>query len=48
MVRKSLAAGILIALGGWIYLSVPDKIIGAFLFKCLEKNKKLMNNYILE
>ena len=23
-------------------------IIGAFLFKCLEKNKKLMNNYILE
>lgn len=32
MVRKSLAAGILIALGGWIYLSVPDKIIGAFLF----------------
>ena len=23
-------------------------IIGAFLFKCLEKNKTLMNKYILE
>lgn len=31
---KSALAGIAIALSGWIYLSAPNPIIGAFLFAC--------------
>ena len=31
---KAVIAGIAIALGGWIYLSVSNQIIGAFLFAC--------------
>jgi len=33
-ISKSIVAGMAIALGGWIYLSVSDSIIGAFLFAC--------------
>jgi formate/nitrite transporter FocA (FNT family) len=31
---KSVLAGIAIALGGWIYLSTSNSIVGAFLFAC--------------
>lgn len=31
---KSIAAGLLIGLGAWIYLMSPDKTIGALLFSC--------------
>lgn len=31
---KSIAAGLLIGLGAWIYLMCPDKTIGALLFSC--------------
>lgn len=31
---KAVLAGIAIALSGWMYLSAPNSIIGAFLFSC--------------
>lgn len=31
---KSIAAGLLIGLGAWIYLMCPDRTIGALLFSC--------------
>lgn len=30
--RKSIAGGMMISIGGTVYLSVPDKVIGAFMF----------------
>lgn len=33
-IHKSVLAGLIIALSGWMYLSVSNPIIGAFLFSC--------------